>query len=159
MGWNVENYGIYVALRVRDGQPVSFHWSLYIVYDTERGESFEAVDKVENGPWYILSEVTSILKYASRVTAMIKVGQTSAEALPRLRRILEDRSSVHQRNAAKFSCRIWVLNALEFLDRESFISCKHVEKIEKEVRDMAEYNVKARSQGGDIIVFESAHSA
>ena len=156
MGWDaIEPWGIYVALSIHDESVPNYHWSFYIPFDEDRGQLYEAVDNATH-KWVIDTRLCMTLRFSTRLTAMMKVGQISNAMSDTFNEIVMNPSLKAPRNGQEFSCRVWILNALGSLDAAGLVTCKDVYAFEQEAVDIAKAN--KRSRGEDITVAESSYS-
>ncbi|KAF9479642.1 hypothetical protein BDN70DRAFT_878604 [Pholiota conissans] len=174
---------ILIALDLLDpdsNQP-RFHWMFYVhdpasnasASDTaagfestaipREGTKFHAVNDYGRGAWHFDCIKVNLIDSMS-VAAAAVIGSITDRDVDRFRRVLAEIPmtvpDIDEEKEPKFSCRVWIREALRRLHREGYIECPDVGAMEDEMREYGRDAAKAVSDESFSIatLYTAVHS-
>ncbi|KAH6894972.1 hypothetical protein BKA70DRAFT_791071 [Coprinopsis sp. MPI-PUGE-AT-0042] len=136
---------ISIALLGRS-MPGEYHWAICPAYDDTKAYKVHA--KQVSSHWFFEDPpVFEDLIKSDIITADVKIGalkstdQSDFDAVvDLLRQIPMETPEIDQGVEPKFTCRVWLREAVRVLHRNGYIECPDVNALEKECEEVAEPN-------------------
>lgn len=129
---------------MRSGPPPEYHWFLFV--QEEHKDSGRKIDAIHNAApgeekvW--MFDATDLSLQTSEAVAVAAIiGKVEGISLTDLEETLRKNVPVGQVPAAdmgrepKFSCRVWILDALRYLHKEGIIQCSDIDAMEQEMKE------------------------
>lgn len=135
----LDRESLYITLNALESEVDLFHWGIYLWKDDvakpdDVGQYFHVTDRNSPGRFSYEDTRSPDIRRAINVLAALKIAIVKPAQWDRLGELL---SRVHIREWT--TCRTWVLEALEVLDKEGIVKLKDdgVENIERECLNLA----------------------
>ncbi|KAL2846156.1 hypothetical protein BJY01DRAFT_247333 [Aspergillus pseudoustus] len=118
-----EENGVYILL-TDVGEPIQFHWGLYLALSEEHGRVFHFVNNINtNHEWKFDSHLTTGIPNLKFLLVALKIAVMDRDLHEPLLTRLEAVSAT-----PPISCRIWLMRSLEGLDNEGYIKLSATSK-------------------------------
>lgn len=151
---SLTNYSIYISLNLRGALP-GFHWLIYIPTHAPTGNIWHATNRT--GGWHLEAKSVADVHEPMSFCLAYRIGRIEPNDWSKVNEILlkvDASGEPSPDTSEKFSCRIWVKDAVMSLQQEGFVAGdKSVGEIEEEAIRLAEENrTNVESGKGGAIV-------
>src|SRR5579862_1310312 len=138
----MEVEGIYVVLATI-GTPGRYHWGVYFKLGASMGLVSHAIHpegSIDSTEWVLEQRTLKTLEISVSLVLALKIGSLKASRYISYQRALADPELMRESGPEEeeFTCRVWVLRALEALNSAGYIRCAEPRKVEVEAIEQAD---------------------
>jgi hypothetical protein len=135
----MESGGIYLVL-TSFGLPKRYHWGLYYKFSRALGLGSHARhpdSSLSSLDWELEQRTISSIEASLNLVLTLRIGRLRTPDLVAYQTALADKSLINSNDEPEFTCRIWVLRALQKLHESGYIYCRDPNKVGEEATDYA----------------------